>query len=82
MLDESEFAVAVHLIQRRLCGFAIPDSIQNSWRPEPRPLLVIKQIDDEELGAYGTVFDWLLPEDNGRQNSMLTTFYWFGIIGF
>lgn len=69
MLDETEFAVAVHLIQRRLCGFDIPDSFPNSWRPEPRPLLVVKKINDEELDIYKTVFHWLAPEENGLQNS-------------
>ena len=68
MLDESEFAVAVHLIQRRLCGFDIPVSIPNTWRPEPRPLLVIRQINEEELQSYGTIFVWLLPNENGIQS--------------
>lgn len=68
MLDEAEFAVAVHLIQRRLCGFDIPDSIPSSWRPESRPLLVVSQITEEELGAYGAIFDWTVPEDNGLQS--------------
>ena len=68
MLDESEFAVAVHLIQRRLCGFDIPVSILNTWRPEPRPLLVIRQINEEELQSYGTIFVWLLPNENGIQS--------------
>ena len=68
MLDESEFAVAVHLIQRRLCGFDIPVSIPNTWRPEPRPLLVIRQLNEQELQSYGTIFVWLLPNENGLQN--------------
>ena len=71
MLDESEFAVAIHLIQRRLCGFDIPISIPNSWRPDTRPLLVIKQISNEELQSYGAIFVWLLPHDNDIQNSMI-----------
>lgn len=69
MLDEGEFVVAIHLIQRRLCGFDIPESIESHARPKSRPLLVIKQANQDELDAYGNVFGWLQPEDDGLQNS-------------
>ncbi|XP_065069340.1 uncharacterized protein LOC135694496 [Rhopilema esculentum] len=65
MLDECEFAVAVHLIQRRLCGFDIPELIPLECRPAPRPLLIIKQASDEELDAYSVVYNWLSPEEKG-----------------
>ena len=69
MLDEGEFVVAIHLIQRRLCGFDIPESIESNARPKSRPLLVIKQANQDELDAYASVFGWLQPQDDGLQNS-------------
>ena len=65
MLDECEFAVAVHLIQRRLCGFDIPELIPLDCRPVSRPLLIIKQANNEELDAYSSVYNWLSPEEKG-----------------
>eukprot|EP00794_Sanderia_malayensis_P008231 gene8231-9113_t len=63
MLDEGEFVIAMHLIQKRLCGNEIPESIPPHVRPTSRPLLVIAQANQNEIEAYSAVFDWLRQHD-------------------
>ncbi len=83
MLDEGEFVVAMHLIQKRLCGFEIPESIPAHARPTSRPLLVIAQANEQEIDAYSNIFDWLRQHDDEFLDSksmlILIDFSTFGI---
>ena len=77
MLDEGEFVVAMHLIQNRLCGLPIPDSLSTNTRPKSRPLLVIAQANEHEMAAYSTIFDWMRKEEGDVLSSKSLTWFIF-----
>ncbi len=69
MLDEGEFVVAMHLIQRRLCGCEIPESISATTRPKSRPLIIIAQASENEIDSYAHIFTWLREKEEEHLSS-------------
>lgn len=58
MLDISEFAVAMHLIQSRLKGIDIPDKLPETLVPANLPQVNIPALLQEEKEAYEKAFMW------------------------
>lgn len=58
MLDISEFAVAIHLIQSRLKGTDIPDKLPETLAPVNLPLINIPALSHVEKEVYEKVFKW------------------------
>ena len=58
MLDISEFAVAMHLIQSRLKGIDIPDKLPETLVPANLPHVNIPALLQEEKEAYEKAFMW------------------------
>ena len=58
MLDISEFAVAMHLIQSRLKGTDIPDRLPQSLAPTHLPPVNIPALSQKEKEAYEKAFMW------------------------
>ena len=69
MLSSGEFAVAMHLIQKRLCGYGIPSTLPSTLKPELRPLVYIPPFKEDEERAYGKIFDWINPSEDHHLHS-------------
>ena len=58
MLDVSEFAVAMHLIQSRLKGVNIPERLPETLPPVSGPRIEVPAILRDERYAYKKAFLW------------------------
>lgn len=58
MLDASEFATAMHLIQLRLRGFDIPEKLPPSLTPSNGNIINIPKITGKEMDIYQKTFEW------------------------
>ncbi|KAK3706905.1 hypothetical protein QZH41_010761 [Actinostola sp. cb2023] len=65
MLDVSEFATAMHLIQLRLRGFEIPEKLPPSLAPSSvhKQITTIPQITEQDMNVYQKTFEW---KDNNK----------------
>ncbi|XP_031567519.1 trichohyalin-like isoform X2 [Actinia tenebrosa] len=58
LLDVSEFATAMHLIQLRLRGSELPEKLPTSLTPVRATLTVVPPMSTEEWNAYYKTFVW------------------------
>ena len=66
MLDISEFAVAMHLIQSRLKGTDIPERLPETLAPAYFPHVKVPAILQEEKEAYEKTFMWKTNAKTGH----------------
>ena len=77
MLDISEFAVALHLIQSRLRGMDIPKTLPQNLMPIHIPQLVVPAMTQEERDAYEKTFAWKDKDKNRLLDGMMQCFLLF-----
>ena len=66
MLDISEFAVAMHLIQSRLKGTDIPEKLPETLAPAYFPHITVPALSQEEKEAYEKAFMWETSAKTGH----------------
>lgn len=66
MLDISEFAVAMHLIQSRLKGTDIPEKLPETLAPAYFPHITVPPLSQEEKEAYEKAFMWKTSAKTGH----------------
>ena len=77
VLDISEFAVALHLIQSRLRGMDIPKTLPQNLMPIHIPQLVVPAMTQEERDAYEKTFAWKDKDKNRLLDGMMQCFLLF-----
>lgn len=80
MLDISEFAVAMHLIQRRLKGTDIPEKLPGTLAPAKLPQVNIPVMLEEEKQAYEKAFKWKNDVKTGHIDGKAYKFYCVDVV--
>lgn len=70
LLDVSEFATAMHLIQLRLRGSEIPQKLPTSLTPVRAIITIVPEMSTEEWNAYNKIFVWKDTNNTGFLDSM------------
>lgn len=77
LLDVSEFATAMHLIQQRLRGSEIPEKLPTSLTPVRATLTIVTPMSTEEWNAYNKTFVWKDANNSGFLDSMYIQSYYY-----